>query len=191
MGTFLAYVGARGHTLRDRELYLPEARTQEPARLQAVGLTPDTPFATKPQLARRMLERVLETGPPVAWVTGDAVYGHARGLRSWQEEQGLHHVLAVPRNEELWAGTDLRRVDRGAGAGQTQSRGARVNRGGEGPFRGVGRDQWRQNKFTVDWICFSIKHHFGDQSRAVCPSIGAQARLYCLAGGWRSPAQGP
>ena len=47
----------------------------------------------------------------MAWVTGDAVYGHSRGLRSWLEERGLHHVLAVPRNEELWAGTDLWRVD--------------------------------------------------------------------------------
>ena len=65
MGVFLAYVGARGHTLLDRELYLPEAWTDGPARLQAVGLAPDTPFATKPQLARRMLERVLEAGPPV------------------------------------------------------------------------------------------------------------------------------
>ncbi len=111
VGVFLAYVGSRGHTLLDRELYLPEAWTKDPARLQAVGLAPDTPFATKPELARRMLERVLEAGPPVAWVTGDAVYGRSRGLRSWLEDEGLHHVLAVPRNEELWAGSDLWRVD--------------------------------------------------------------------------------
>jgi len=111
VGVFLAYVGARGHTLLDRELYLPEAWTKDRDRLQAVGLAPDTPFATKPALARRMLERVLEAGPPVAWVTGDTVYGHSRALRSWLEDEGLHHVLAVPRNEELWAGSDLWRVD--------------------------------------------------------------------------------
>ena len=111
VGVFLAYAGARGHTLLDRELYLPEAWTDDAARLQAVGLAPDTPFTTKPELARQMLARVLEAGPPVAWVTGDTVYGHARALRGWLEERGLHHVLAVPRNEELWAGNDLRRVD--------------------------------------------------------------------------------
>ena len=110
-GVFLAYVGARGHTLLDRALYLPEAWTNDPERLQAVGLAPDTPFATKPELARQMLERVLAAGPPVAWVTGDTVYGRSRALRSWLEERGLHHVLAVPRNEELWAGSDLWRVD--------------------------------------------------------------------------------
>ena len=40
-------------------------------------------------------------------MTGDAVYGHSRGLRRWLEAQGLHHVLAVPRNGELWTGIDL------------------------------------------------------------------------------------
>ena len=74
-------------------------------------LAPDTPLATKPQLARHMLARVLEAGPPVAWVTGDTVYGRSRALRSWLEDEGLHHVLAVPRNDELWAGHDLWRVD--------------------------------------------------------------------------------
>ena len=76
-----------------------------------MGLASDTPFATKPQLARRMLARARDAGVPMAWVTGDTVYGHSRALCSWLEDEGLHHVLAVPRNEELWAGTDLWRVD--------------------------------------------------------------------------------
>ena len=107
VGVFLAYVGARGHTLLDRELYLPAAWTDAPARLQAVGLASDTPFATKPQLAQRMLARVLEEGPPVAWVTGDTLYGRSTELRRWLEDAGQHHVLAVPRNESLWVGRDI------------------------------------------------------------------------------------
>lgn len=71
-----------------------------------VGLVPDTPFATKPQLAQRMLARVLEAGLPVSWVTGDKVYGRAAGLRCWLEDRGVHHVLAVPRNESPWVGWD-------------------------------------------------------------------------------------
>ncbi len=58
-----------------------------------------------------MLERARDAGVPMAWVTGDTVHGRSRALRSWLEDEGLHHVLAVPRNEELWAGTDLWRVD--------------------------------------------------------------------------------
>ena len=111
VGVFLAYTGPRSHTPLDWELYLPEDWTKDGTRLQAAGLAPDTPFATKPQLARRMLERVRAAGVPMAWVTGDTVYGHSRALRSWLEDAGLHHVLAVPRNEELWAGSDLWRVD--------------------------------------------------------------------------------
>ncbi len=47
----------RGHTLRDRELDLPRAWTDDPDRLQSVGLAPDTPFVPKPELARRMREQ--------------------------------------------------------------------------------------------------------------------------------------
>ena len=38
----------------------------------------DVSFQTKPRLARRMLERALESGVPFGWVTGDAVYGSDR-----------------------------------------------------------------------------------------------------------------
>ena len=49
IGVFLAYAGPRGATLLDRVLYLPRSWTDAPARLQAVGLAADTPFAIKPQ----------------------------------------------------------------------------------------------------------------------------------------------
>ena len=108
VGVCLAYTGSRGHTLLDRELYLPAAWTDDPTRLQAVGLAPDTPFATKPQLVQRMLTRVRDAGLPVAWVTGDTVYGRAPDLRRWLEDEGQYHVLAVPRNESLRVGRDIR-----------------------------------------------------------------------------------
>ena len=71
MGVFLAYAGARGYTLLDAELYLSEGWTNEPARLQEVGLAPDMPFATKPQLAQRLLAQAA--GVSLAWVVGDIV----------------------------------------------------------------------------------------------------------------------
>ena len=104
VGVFLAYVGLRGTVLLDRELYLPESWTNDGARLRSVGLASDTPFATKPQLARRMLARVLDAGPPVAWVTGDTVHDHAADLRQWLETRGQSHVLAVPANEHVQVG---------------------------------------------------------------------------------------
>ena len=66
----------------------------------------DVSFRTKPRLARRMLERALESGVPFGWVTGDEVYGSDRNLRLWLEQQGIPHVLAIRSNEKLWAWTE-------------------------------------------------------------------------------------
>ncbi len=63
-------------------------------------------FRTKPQLARGMLERAVESGVPFGWVTGDEVCGNGRNLRLWLEQQGIPHVLAVRSNENLWVRTD-------------------------------------------------------------------------------------
>ena len=46
-----------------------------------------------------------------SWARGNTVHGHSRALRSWLEDAGLHHVLAVSRNEKLWTGRDLWRMD--------------------------------------------------------------------------------
>ena len=62
-------------------------------------------FATKPRLARAMLERAFAAGVPAAWVTGDEVYGATGGLRRWLEEEGRPYVLAVRANQYVWAGS--------------------------------------------------------------------------------------
>ena len=63
-------------------------------------------FQTKPQLVLRMLERAVESGVPFGWVAGDEVYGSDRNLRLWLEREGIPHVLAIKRNEKLWAVTE-------------------------------------------------------------------------------------
>ena len=50
-----------------------------------------------------MLDRALEAKIPVAWVTGDEVYGGDGRLRRWLEERDLAHVLAVKATQPLWA----------------------------------------------------------------------------------------
>src|ERR687883_135416 len=46
-----------GRALIDRELYLPKAWTDDRDRARAAGIPEDVGFATKPELARRMLTR--------------------------------------------------------------------------------------------------------------------------------------
>jgi SRSO17 transposase len=73
IGVFLGYASARGHALLDRELYLPKEWTTARARCLRAGIPQDRAFATKPELARGMLERAFQAGVPVIWVTGDSV----------------------------------------------------------------------------------------------------------------------
>ncbi|MCH4565487.1 transposase [Halomonas sp. EGI 63088] len=69
--------------LLDRALYLPKSWTQDRERCRRAGIPDDVEFASKPELARRMLERALDQGIPASWVTGDTVYGGNRSLRLW------------------------------------------------------------------------------------------------------------
>ena len=101
---FLAYASRHGHALVDRELYLPESWTADRLRCREAGIPDQVGFHTKPQLARRMLERALDAKVPVAWVTADAVYGGDGRLRRWLEERDVAHVLAVNCNQSLVSG---------------------------------------------------------------------------------------
>ena len=102
IGVFLAYATARGQTLLDRELYLPQEWTNDPPRCAAAGIPKERGFATKPELAREMLERTRAAGVSLAWITGDCIYGDSRTLRGWLEKQMQAYVLAVSGKERVW-----------------------------------------------------------------------------------------
>lgn len=104
IGVFLAYVTDRGHTLVDRELYLPEHWLKDPERCHSAGIPQDKRFATKPELARAMLERALRAGLRPAWTVGDEVYGRDGELRRFLESHSQRYVLAVASNTYAWRG---------------------------------------------------------------------------------------
>src|SRR5215469_12801179 len=68
------------------ELYLPKSWTENQERCREAHIPEGVSFATKPELAWRMLERTLDAGLPVAWVVGDTVYGSSQALRAALEE---------------------------------------------------------------------------------------------------------
>jgi SRSO17 transposase len=88
--------------LLDCALYLPKAWTNDGERCERAGVPEQQPFATKPQLARQLLTRAFDARVPAAWVTGDSVYGDARRLRVWLEEQNQAYVMAVSGKEYVW-----------------------------------------------------------------------------------------
>jgi SRSO17 transposase len=101
VAVYLAYATTAGHGVIDRELYLPQGWTDDPARCRAAGVPDQVGFATKPELARVMLERVLDAQVPAGWVTADEVYGNSPALRGWLEGRQLPFVLAVKATEPL------------------------------------------------------------------------------------------
>ncbi len=102
IGVFLAYASQSGHTLLDRELYLPKEWAENADRRTEAGVPEEVEFATKPHLARKMLQRAFEANVPHKWVTADEIYGGDRRLRVWLEQQEQAFVLAVASNEALW-----------------------------------------------------------------------------------------
>ena len=103
VGVFLAYAGAKGRALLDRELYLPRVWAENWERRQEAGVPEGVSFHTKGQLAQLMLQRAVESGVPFGWFTGDEVYGSDRKLRLWLERLDVPHVLAIKSTEKLWA----------------------------------------------------------------------------------------
>jgi SRSO17 transposase len=110
VGVFLSWQTAKGHALLDRALYLPREWTDDPARCRAAGIPEGVPFATKPELARRLVERALQAGARPAWVVADSVYGADPKLRFFLEERQQPYVMAVTSAQSVWTGLSQRRV---------------------------------------------------------------------------------
>lgn len=131
VGVFLAYSCGENYALIDRELYLPEDWTNDSERCQAAGIPPSVKFATKPALARQMMQRALAANVPGRWVTADSIYGGDYQFRKLLEDHQRFYVLAVNSTHKVWYGitqqsvqsiaqaqaaTDWRRLSCGAGA---------------------------------------------------------------------------
>jgi SRSO17 transposase len=101
IGVFLLYASSQGAAFVDRELYLPQEWTVDRVRCREAGIPDEVEFATKGELAQRMLTRAFAALVPAQWVVGDTVYGYDE-MRSWLEDQGRNFVLAVPETHTVW-----------------------------------------------------------------------------------------
>ena len=60
----------------------------------------ETAFATKPRLARAMIERAIAAGVPFAWVAADSVYG-VGDIEMALRRAGKGYVLGVNANHHF------------------------------------------------------------------------------------------
>ena len=99
------YASARGYTLVDRRLFLPEewftAAYRE--RRTRCGVPPDTTFQTRTALAWAMIDGLHARGAlPVRWVTGDEQFGNTPALLDRIADAGLRYCMEVPHNVRVW-----------------------------------------------------------------------------------------
>jgi SRSO17 transposase len=97
IGVFASYVSRHGHAFIDRALYLPKEWTDNPARMRAAHVPDNVGFATKPQIARRMIARAIAAKVPFSFVAADSVYGTG-DIETALRKAGKGYVLGVASN---------------------------------------------------------------------------------------------
>ena len=102
VGVFLTYCASGGRTFLDRRLYLPREWCADEPRRQAARVPTDVTFKKKPELAVEMLEHAWTQGVPMAWVTGDEVYGNAPLVRDAIRRASKQYVLVVSCQTPVW-----------------------------------------------------------------------------------------
>ena len=84
-------------------LFLPEAWTGDPARLDKAGV-PEAhhAFRTKPEIALAEIDRVLAAGLRFGCVLADAGYGISAAFRQGLSARGLRWAVGVPRIQKVY-----------------------------------------------------------------------------------------
>ncbi len=111
LAVHLVYATETGHAMLDAALYLPKSWCDDPERRAEAGVPEHVRFATKPQLAARMIETAVGAGRPCRWVAGDEAYGGDPRLAARLRTLRLGYVLAVACSHQVRTGLGIYRVD--------------------------------------------------------------------------------
>src|SRR4051794_761184 len=119
------YASARGYTLVDRRLYLPERWFSEAYRdrRQRCGVPADQPPRTEPELAGEMITTLHRRGVlPFQWVTCDEHFGNNPALLDAVAGVGLFYLAEVPHTTRVWPERPPTAVPPGTGRGRPPTR---------------------------------------------------------------------
>ena len=95
IGVSLHAVGWGGTLPLGWALYLPADWCADPLRRRAAKIPERVGFATKPQLAERLIATAAGWQIPAAPVLGDQAYGDCTALRTGLDRAGTQYVLAI------------------------------------------------------------------------------------------------
>lgn len=103
---FLAYAGDKGYGLVDYDLYIPkEWFSEDYSRLREECHIPEEKtFATKNEIAQRLLNQVIESGQfQIQWVGCDAAYGNDHAFLDGLElPEGVWYFAATNAKEQVF-----------------------------------------------------------------------------------------
>jgi SRSO17 transposase len=111
LAVHLVYATTAGHAMLDAALYLPQSWCDDPERRADAGVPQRVRFATKPQLATRMITTAVTAGLPCRWAASDEAYGNDPRLAARLRALRLGYVLAVACSHQVRTGLGVYRVD--------------------------------------------------------------------------------
>ena len=158
VAVFLSYVSEKGHTLIDRELYLPQRWTDDRERCREANIPDAVGFATKCELARRMVERIWIAQIPISWVVADTVYGSNLDLRTWLEQHQYAYVLAVACDEPVGIQTPQ-------GRRQVEVREVEALLLHPQDWQRLSMSQGTKGPRLFDWVAVPVLHRWEDDAQ--------------------------
>jgi len=102
IGVSLCVATRSEHLPIDFELYLPKSWMSDEARRTAARIPENLTFATKIELAIRMIERAKRHGIPGDVVLADAAYGQSVVFRESIRSEGLDYGVGIQAQTKVW-----------------------------------------------------------------------------------------
>jgi SRSO17 transposase len=106
VGVFAAYASPYGYSLLDKRLFIPEKWFSDDykVRRKKCKLPENTEFKTKPQLAVKMFNNIVEQGVvPFKYVLGDSLYGTSpEFIEAVDSCVGATYFVEVPADTRCW-----------------------------------------------------------------------------------------
>lgn len=100
----LGYVAGSFHALLDGDLFLPEESWgQHRERCAEAGIPEAVVYRPKWQIALALLQRALDEGVHVRWLTADEAYGRVAPFRQAVAGAGLLYVVEIPSDVTGWS----------------------------------------------------------------------------------------
>ena len=98
----LGYVAETFHAILDGDLYLPEDWAQDGARREEAGVPPEVEYRPKWRIALDLINRSLNEGISLEWITADELYGRTKEFRNQLSSWKLKYVVEIPCDTKGW-----------------------------------------------------------------------------------------